>query len=148
VVVAASTRRGALHHYRINRHHRRGAERGLGGERLAGLGGSVPPSSTAGGQVPAELSSPRSPSWRSATGEVRSRRVRRRAAPSPTPSASSLHLQWRKYQAPAWIERLRYLLGNWAKTLHPRNVGSAKFVRMFVNHLRGGRFCFVRRKHS
>jgi hypothetical protein len=40
------------------------------------------------------------------------------------------------------------MLGNWAKTLHPRNVGFAEFVNKFVNHLRDGKFCLVRRKHS
>jgi hypothetical protein len=39
------------------------------------------------------------------------------------------------------------VLGNWAKTLHPRNVTFAEFVNIFVNNLRDGKFCFVRRKH-
>jgi hypothetical protein len=40
------------------------------------------------------------------------------------------------------------VLGNWTKTLHPRNVGFAEFMNNFVNHLQGGKLCFVRRKHS
>jgi hypothetical protein len=40
------------------------------------------------------------------------------------------------------------VLGNWAKTLHPRNVGYAKFVNKFVGHLRREVFCFARRQHS
>jgi hypothetical protein len=40
------------------------------------------------------------------------------------------------------------VLGNWAKTLHPRNVGFAEFVNNFMSHLRGGKLCFARRKHS
>jgi hypothetical protein len=40
------------------------------------------------------------------------------------------------------------MLGNWAKTLHPRNVGFTEFVNTFVSHLRAGKLCFAGRKHS
>jgi hypothetical protein len=35
------------------------------------------------------------------------------------------------------------VLGNWAKTLHPRNVRDAKFMNKFVGHLWRGMFCFA-----
>jgi hypothetical protein len=40
------------------------------------------------------------------------------------------------------------VLGNWAKTLHPQNIGFTEFVNKFVSHLRGGKLCLARRKHS
>jgi hypothetical protein len=40
------------------------------------------------------------------------------------------------------------VLGNWAKTLHPRNVGSVEFVDKFVSHLRRVMLYFTRRQHS
>jgi hypothetical protein len=44
--------------------------------------------------------------------------------------------------------RGKLVLGNWAKTLHPRNVGFAEFMNKFVSHLRGGKLYLARRKHS
>jgi hypothetical protein len=40
------------------------------------------------------------------------------------------------------------MLGNWAKTLHHRNVRFTEFVNKFVSHLRAGKLCFARMKHS
>jgi hypothetical protein len=40
------------------------------------------------------------------------------------------------------------VLGNWEKTLHPQNIGSAKFVDKFVGHLQRRVFGFARRQHS
>jgi hypothetical protein len=40
------------------------------------------------------------------------------------------------------------VLGNWAKTFHPRSVEVTEFVNIFMNVPQGGKFCFMTRKHS